>query len=237
MSEARAVQGRDSSRRLAAVGQPMEYLAFSIAGETYAVGILQVKEILSFETITKVPSTPRSVRGVMNLRGSVVPVVDLAIKFGLPESCPTKRSCVVIVETTLDGEICVMGVMADAVSQVIELRPEDIEPPPPFGTKVRIDYLIGMGKAERKFILLLDIDKVLSAEELMVASRLVEEDAEESPEGQGLLDAAGPTASTEKAEGERETHLKGEEALDALRINSGSKRSRKSPGQEAPESA
>jgi purine-binding chemotaxis protein CheW len=146
-----------------------QYLGFYIAGEEYAIGILRVREILEYDTLTKVPTTPPSIRGVINLRGSVVPVVDLAVKFGLPESVISKRTCIVVVEVNLDGERAVMGVLADAVSQVIDLPASEVEPPPPFGTRVRVDCLIGMGRAGRKFVLLLDIDKLLSLDELEIA--------------------------------------------------------------------
>lgn len=147
-----------------------QYLAFTLAGGDYAVGILKVKEILQYEEITKVPSTPRSIRGVLNLRGSVVPAVDLAVKFGLPEPPVTKRTCVLVVETAFDGLATVMGLVVDAVSEVIELGPADVEEPPAFGTRVKVDYLLGMGKVGKKFVLLLDIDKVLSADERDLAA-------------------------------------------------------------------
>ena len=149
-----------------------QHLAFYIGGEEYAIGILRVQEILEYDTITKVPGTPASIRGVINLRGSVVPVVDLAVRFGLPESPITKRTCIVVVEVDSDGERTVLGVMADSVSQVIELGAGDIEPPPAFGTRVRMDYLLGMGRAGKKFILLLDVDRVLSVSELQAAASL-----------------------------------------------------------------
>lgn len=142
-----------------------QYLSFALAGSDYGVGILQVKEILQYETITPVPSMPPSVRGVINLRGSVVPVVDLAVKFGLPRTTVTKRTCILMVEAALDGRTTVMGVIADAVSEVLELAAGDVEPPPPFGTRVRADFLLGMGKVGRGFVLLLDLDRVLSASE------------------------------------------------------------------------
>ena len=148
-----------------------QYLGLYIGAEEYAIGILQVKEILQFETITHVPGMPPSVRGVINVRGSVVPVVDLAVKFGRPETAVTNRTCVVILETRLDGEATVMGVMADAVSQVVELSAADILPPPSFGTRVHADYITGMGRSGRKFILVLDIDKLLADDELKVAGR------------------------------------------------------------------
>ena len=148
-----------------AAGDQAQYLGFHIAEEEYAIGILRVREILEFDTVTRVPTTPPSIRGVINLRGSVVPVVDLAVKLGLAPSVVTKRSCVVVVEVDLDGERTVMGLLADAVSQVMDLAASEIEPPPPFGTRVRVECLLGMGRAGKKFVLLLDIDKLLSLED------------------------------------------------------------------------
>jgi len=145
-----------------------QYLSFQVAGEAYAVGVLQAREIIEFPVVTRVPHAPVAVRGVINLRGSVVPVVDLAVKFGLPASEIGRRSCVVIVECTIEGESLVMGVMADAVNHVLDLTPADIEPAPSFGTRVRTEYLKGMGKLERGFVLLLDMDKLLSASEAAV---------------------------------------------------------------------
>jgi purine-binding chemotaxis protein CheW len=113
-----------------------------------------------------VPAAPAFIRGVINLRGSVVPVIDLAVKFGLAPSPITKRTCVVIVEAETDGRRTVMGIIADSVSKVIDLGPADIEPAPQFGTRVRTDHLQGMGKTGKKFALLLDIDRVLASEEL-----------------------------------------------------------------------
>lgn len=147
-----------------------QYLTFQLAGEEYAIGILGVKEIIEYDTITTVPATPACIRGVINLRGNVVPVVDLAVKFGLPPGAVTKRTCIVIVEAELDGDRTVMGVVADAVSRVMDLSSEDIEPPPPFGTRVRVEFLLGMGKIGKKFVLILDVDRVLAAEELLAAS-------------------------------------------------------------------
>jgi purine-binding chemotaxis protein CheW len=165
------------------VAEQAQYLGFYIAGEEYAIGILRVREILEYDTLTRVPTTPPSIRGVINLRGSVVPVVDLAVKFGLPESVVSKRTCIVVVEVDLDGERAVMGLLADAVSQVIDLPASDVEPPPPFGTRVRVDCLIGMGRAGRKFVLLLDIDKLLSLDELEVTRPVPGTSAAPSPEG------------------------------------------------------
>ncbi len=149
-----------------------QYLSFSLAGCEYGVGILKVKEILQYEAVTKVPSTPRSVRGVINLRGQVVPVVDLAAKFGLPETAATKLTCILIVEVLLDGQPAVVGVLADRVQEVVELGSDDVEPPPAFGTHVKVDFLLGMGKVGRGFVLLLDLDRVISADEKELAREM-----------------------------------------------------------------
>jgi purine-binding chemotaxis protein CheW len=154
-----------------AVAEQAQYLGFVVADTEYAIGILRVREILEYDTVTRVPATPRSIRGVINLRGRVVPVVDLAIKMGLPESAITKRTCIVVVEAELDGQRAVMGVLADRVSQVIDLREAEIEEPPSFGTPVRVDCLLGMGRtAGRNIVLLLDIDEVLASEDLTACS-------------------------------------------------------------------
>ena len=142
-----------------------QFLTFSVADEEYGISVLTVREILEYDTVTRVPRTPAFIRGVINLRGRVVPVVDLAVRFGLPASPVTNRSCVVIVEVQVQGEPLVMGLIADAVNQVIELGPEDIEPPPSFGTRVDVAYLKGMGRADKRFVLLLEIDRMLSATE------------------------------------------------------------------------
>jgi len=154
-------------------GEHAQYLTFQVADAEYGVGILQVREIIEYDTITRVPHAPVAVRGVINLRGSVVPVVDLAVKFGLPESRITKRSCVIVVECVLDGELTVMGVLSDAVSQVIDLAMTDIEPAPAFGSRVRIEFLRGMGKVGGKFVLLLDLDRLLTTAESAVATAAV----------------------------------------------------------------
>jgi purine-binding chemotaxis protein CheW len=159
-----------------------QYHSFFIDTEEYAIGILRVKEIIRYDTITRVPTTPRWIRGVLNLRGIVVPVVDLAAKFGIRETPVTPQTCVVIVETDLDGERTLMGVVADAVSQVLDLGPADIGEPPPFGTRIRVDYIVGMGKVGKKFVHILDIDSVLSAAELMAVVEVTAPEAPEAPD-------------------------------------------------------
>jgi len=147
-----------------------QYLTFLLASEEYAVDVLSVKEIIEYGDVTTVPGTPVHVRGVINLRGSVVPVVDLAVKLGRAESPLSRRSCIVIVETSLRGERVVTGVVADAVNQVIEFSPDDIEPPPAFGTGVRLHYLDGIAKTGSSFVLVLNMDSVLSDEAHTVAA-------------------------------------------------------------------
>ena len=166
--------------------QRAQYLTFSVAGEEYGVSIVKVREILEYGAVTRVPRTPEHVRGVINLRGRVVPVVDLAVRLGLPASAVTRRSCVVIVEVKVDGEDVVMGIMADAVSQVIELDDAEIEAPPSFGTRLDVGYLKGLGRAGRGFVLLLDIDRLLSAGETEQLSALAA-----SPEAEAPASAAG----------------------------------------------
>jgi purine-binding chemotaxis protein CheW len=147
-----------------------QYLTFLVAGEEYAVNILKVKEIIEYDTVTTVPNTARWIRGVTNLRGNVVPVIDLGVKFGLPPSMVSKFSCIVITEVSYDGEKLTMGVMADSVNQVLDFKEDEIETPPPFGTRLRIEFLLGMGKVGKKFCLILDIDKVLSADEIVAVA-------------------------------------------------------------------
>jgi purine-binding chemotaxis protein CheW len=142
-----------------------QYLTFSLLGEEYAVGILKVREILEYDTVTRVPKVPAWVRGAINLRGRVVPVVDLAVRFGQPPSEISKRTCIVILDVDMEGEATVIGILADSVSQVIDLKPEETLPPPSFGTKARVGELMGMAPVGNKFALILDVDRVLSWED------------------------------------------------------------------------
>lgn len=158
-----------------------QYLSFSLRGTEYAVGILKVKEILQFEEVTRVPSTPRSVRGVINVRGQVVPVVDLAAKFGLGETAPTRLTCILIVEALLEGTPTVVGVLADSVQEVVELGKDDVEATPAFGTQVKVEFLLGVGKLGKRFVLLLDLDRVISADEGAFAREAAPEDAPAAP--------------------------------------------------------
>src|SRR5262249_7217126 len=140
------------------------YLTFRVAEEEYAVPVLRVREIIEHGVVTRVPSTPAWIRGVINLRGGVVPVVDLGLRLGLPERPLSKRSCIVIVELPLQGETALVGVTADAVNQVQEIRPQDVEPVPAFGTPLDLEFLVGMARSGPAFVMLLDIDRLLAAE-------------------------------------------------------------------------
>jgi purine-binding chemotaxis protein CheW len=157
-----------------------QYLTFFVAGEEYAVNILKVKEIIEYDTVTVVPNTAPWIRGVTNLRGNVVPVIDLAVKFGLPASQASKFSCIVITEISFDGDMMTLGVMTDSVSQVLDFSKDEIEAPPPFGTRVRIDFLLGMGRMGKKFCLILDIDKVLSADEILAVAESTQASASDA---------------------------------------------------------
>lgn len=148
-----------------------QYLTFKLDDEVFGLAIGKVREVLDFTTITKVPRTPEYMRGVINLRGSVVPVVDLHLKFGLAQTEKTVNTCIIIVEISMEGEITVLGALADSVQEVVELEPEQIEPAPKIGTKLNTEFIKGMGKREDQFIILLDIDKVFSNEELSMVQR------------------------------------------------------------------
>jgi purine-binding chemotaxis protein CheW len=148
-----------------------QYLTFFLAGEEYAISILQVTDIIECGAVTRVPGTPPWIRGVHNLRGTVVPVIDLAIKFGLPATEVTRRTCVVIVELRVDDEAVIMGVMADSVHQVADFKAEQIQPAPSFGPRIRAGYLLGMAStSDARFVQLLDIDRIFSSDEILTAS-------------------------------------------------------------------
>lgn len=141
-----------------------KYLTFTLAGEQFGLQILKVREIIGLMDITHVPQAPMDVRGVINLRGKVIPVIDLRRKFGMPEMEPTERSCIVVVDVAIRGRATNMGVLVDSVSEVLGIRPEDIEPPPTFGHGLQAEYLLGLAKAGGKVKILLDIDQILSGE-------------------------------------------------------------------------
>jgi len=156
-----------------------QFLTFFVAGEEYAISVLKVTEIIECGALTRVPGTPSWIRGVINLRGSVVPVVDLAIKFGLPQTVITPRTCVFVVEIQKDDERLVLGVMADSVNQVFDIAPGDIQPSPAFGLKVRVECILGMGSVNGKFVVILDIDHILTSNDLLAATAAVKDELAE----------------------------------------------------------
>jgi purine-binding chemotaxis protein CheW len=147
-----------------------QYLTFTLGSEMFAVGTLSVKEIIEYGHLTEVPMMPGFIRGVINLRGSVVPVIDLSVRFGRSVTQITRRTCIVIVEVPADEGTHDIGVVVDAVSEVLEMPASDIEAPPAFGAKIRTDFIQGMGKVNGKFVILLELGKVLSVEEIAMAT-------------------------------------------------------------------
>jgi len=148
------------------ISESVQYLTFKLDEEVFAIDVAKVREILEYTAIAKVPQTPEYMRGVINLRGSVVPVIDLRLKFSLPATERTLNTCIIVVEVQMEEEIIVLGALADSVQEVIELEPEKIEPPPHVGTMLNREFIKGMGKQDGHFIIILDIDKVFSSDEL-----------------------------------------------------------------------
>ena len=148
------------------IGETTQYLTFKLGDEVFALDIAKVREVLDFTAITKVPRTPEFMRGVINLRGSVVPVVDMRLKFGMTKTEQTVNTCIIIAEISLDGDTTVLGALADSVQEVIELGAGQIEPAPRIGTRLRTEFIRGMGKRDDRFVIILDIDRVFSVDEL-----------------------------------------------------------------------
>ena len=151
---------------VAGITEATQYLTFKLEDEVFALDISKVREVLEYTTVTKVPRTPDFMCGVINLRGGVVPVVNMRLKFGMQDAEKTVNTCIIIVEVNLDGETTVLGALADSVQEVMDLEPEQIEPAPKIGTRLKTEFIKGMGKQDNKFIMILDIDKVFSADEL-----------------------------------------------------------------------
>jgi purine-binding chemotaxis protein CheW len=157
--------------------QPSQYLTFVLGAEVFAIGILAIKEIIEYTSVTDVPMTPAHLRGVINLRGVVVPVVDLSVRFGRRSSPVTKRTCIVIIEVQAQGERQDIGVVVDAVNAVLDIPPTDIEPPPAFGTHLRTDFIQGMAKVDGKFVILLEVDHILALEQMRQLADVVTDNA------------------------------------------------------------
>jgi purine-binding chemotaxis protein CheW len=174
-----ATRRAGSAGKAEADDTPQQYLTFSLSGEVFALGILNVKEIIEFGNVTEIPMMPNFIRGVINLRGSVVPVIDLAARFGGQSTRVARRTCIVIVEIIGgdNGETKQdLGVIVDAVNEVLEIPRAEIEPPPSFGAKIRADFIQGMGKVEGRFVIILNVERVLSTEEIALLARMGGED-------------------------------------------------------------
>lgn len=146
--------------------EQQQYLTFMLSGETYAISILRIKEIIQYGQVTEVPRMPNFIRGVINLRGAVVPVIDLSARFGKPLTEIGRRNCIIIIEVALGEETQNVGVMVDAVNAVLEIPDHEIEPAPSFGANIRADFIAGMGKINGKFVTILDIQYVLSMDDM-----------------------------------------------------------------------
>jgi purine-binding chemotaxis protein CheW len=147
-----------------------QYLTFVLGSEVFAMDILSIKEIIEYDELTTVPMMPECVRGVINLRGSVVPVLDLALRFGRRPGAVTKKTCIVIIERVNEGAREDLGVIVDAVNAVVDIAAADIEPPPSFGARIRSDFIEGLGKVGGKFVILLDVARVLAVETMVTAA-------------------------------------------------------------------
>ena len=146
----------------------LQYLTFALGEEVFALETGSVREVIELVPVTRIPKTPPFMRGVINLRGHAVPVVDLRIKFDMPKAQDTVNTCIIIVDVEVEGENCYMGAIVDSVREVFEMTSDQINPPPRMGTSIRADFIRGMGKQNEEFIMILDIGKVFSPEELQV---------------------------------------------------------------------
>jgi purine-binding chemotaxis protein CheW len=149
-----------------AAEEAIQYLTFKLDGESFATEISNVREVLEYTQITPVPRSPEFMRGILNLRGSVVPVVDLRLQFGMATVEQTVDSCIIIIEVNIEGTTTVLGALADSVQEVIDLKPDQLEPAPSFGTRIDNQFIQHMGKLEDRFVIILDIDKVFSLEQI-----------------------------------------------------------------------
>ena len=159
---------------VAKITEARQYLTFKMEEEIFALDVGKVREILDYTNITKVPRTPDFMKGVINLRGSVVPVVDMRLKFHMPAQERTVDTCIIVVEITVEGEPTVLGALVDSVQEVFELEPSQVEPAPRIGTKLSTDFILGMGRRDERFVIILDIDRVFSSDELTLAAAMKE---------------------------------------------------------------
>ncbi|MCG8338899.1 MAG: chemotaxis protein CheW [Proteobacteria bacterium] len=165
-----------------------QYLTFQLSEEIFALDIAKVREVLEYTKVTKVPQTPEMMIGVINLRGSVVPVIDLRLKFGMGMSERTVNTCIIIIEVSIDGEINLIGALVDSVKEVMDMDSDHIEPPPKIGTQLNTEFIKGMGKQNEQFVIILDIEKIFSVDELSMVQAV-------SNEASAVVEAEEETAS------------------------------------------
>ncbi|MBI9071159.1 MAG: chemotaxis protein CheW [Melioribacteraceae bacterium] len=159
---------------VAEINEVRPYLTFTLEEELFAVDVGKVREVLDLTKITRVPQTPKYMKGVINLRGNVVPVIDFRLKFGMEEVEATIDTCIIVLEIDVEGEFLVIGALADSVREVFELEPDQIDPAPKLGTKFNVDYLYGIGKKDEDFLMILNIDKAFSIDEINFVQELTE---------------------------------------------------------------
>lgn len=164
---------------VAATNETTQFLTFTLADDVFAIDVTMAKEVLDLCDVTRVPQTPEYMLGVINLRGSVVPVIDMRLKFGMPAAERTRDTCIVVVEVDVDGDSVVVGALADSVREVLDLDSSQIEPPPRIGTRLNTDFIKGMGNIDGRFVIILDINRVFSAEELALVQGLSDTDSED----------------------------------------------------------
>jgi len=156
------------------------YLTFELDHEQYGFEIKKVQSVLDFEQITRVPRMPPFMRGVINLRGRIVPIIDLRLKFGLSETVKTRESCIIIVNVEIDGEKTILGVLADSVREVISLEPKQIEPAPKIGTHLKTEFIKGVANHRNQLIIILEMEKIFTTDELLFVQKTSEETPEET---------------------------------------------------------
>lgn len=166
-----------------------QYVTFSLVEELFGVEVTRTREILSLTPVTKVPQTPDYLLGVINLRGQVVPVVDMRLKLGLPAGAETEDTCIIVVEVKVEDESIVVGVLVDAVREVLEVRSDQIEPPPRLGTRLNTEFITGMGKLDGQFIILLNIDRIFNTGEIALVQDVADQDIDENGSIEELVEA------------------------------------------------
>jgi purine-binding chemotaxis protein CheW len=170
LSRTYSTKGEEIYVNVQSITNIKQYLTFQLDGEVFAIDVCNVREILELTTVTRVPKTPEFMRSVINLRGSVVPVLDMRLKFGITRTEKTVDTCIIVVEVSFEEENTIIGALVDSVQEVFDLELGQIEPAPKIGTQIKTEFIKGIGKRDGHFIILLDMDKVFTSEKLAVAT-------------------------------------------------------------------